>query len=94
MPKPIFSKPIFQSMQLIELLNRLDAEGILAKLYQAGAATITVYSHRELYNHYAALLATPHFADKKSKAALATAEQCGVQVTTVYRALRCMQQEV
>jgi Fe2+ or Zn2+ uptake regulation protein len=81
-------------MQLVELLNKLDSEGILSKLYQAGAATITVYSHRELYNHYMALLATPHFADKKSKAAQATAKHCGVEVATVYRALRAMRQEV
>lgn len=81
-------------MKLIELLNKLDAEGALSKLYQAGAATITVYSHRELYNHCAALLATPHYADKKSKAARATAKQCGVALSTVYRAIRCMERQV
>jgi hypothetical protein len=81
-------------MQLFELLNKLEREGILSKLYQAGAATITVYSQREVYSYYLALLSTPTYADRKSKAIQATSEACKVQPSTVYRAIRCMRQEV
>lgn len=81
-------------MTLFELLNKLDQEGTLGKLYKAGAATLAVYAQREVYSHYLALLSTPTYADRKSKAAHATAEGCGVQLSTVYRAIRSMRREV
>ena len=65
-------------MRLIDLLNQLERDGALSKLYQAGAATLAVYARREIYNTYLALLATPAYADQPSKAAQATAEQCRI----------------
>lgn len=76
------------------LLNQLEAQGTLWQLYQAGAITLTMCSHREIYNYYQALLSTPRYTDWLSKAAQATAEGCKVAWGTVYRALRIMEQQV
>lgn len=53
-----------------------------------------MYSYREIYNQYQALLSSPRYFDRPSKAAQATAEGCKVDVSTVYRALRIMEQQV
>lgn len=81
-------------MRLIDLLNKLEQDGMLTQLYQAGAVTLAVYAQREVYNTYHALLATPQYADQPSKAAYATALECRVARSTVYNALRCLRQEV
>lgn len=81
-------------MRLITLLNQLDQEGVLSKLYQAGAATLAVYAQREVYNHYIALLASPHYSDKRAEAARVTASTCGVSLRSVYRACRAMEQVI
>lgn len=64
-------------MRLIDLLDQFEKEGTLGQLYQAGAVTLA-YSHREMYNTYRALLASPRYADRFSKAAVAAAESCRV----------------
>lgn len=81
-------------MRLIDLLNELEQTGTLGKLYKCGAATLAVYAQREVFNTYAALLATPHYADRRTKAVEATATQCRVSKGTVWRAIRQMQREV
>ena len=81
-------------MRLIQLLNQLEQHGTLGQLYQAGAITLTMYSHREIYNYYQALLSSPRYFDRPSKAAQAMAEGCKVATSTVYRALRIMEQQV
>lgn len=81
-------------MTLIQLLNQLDEVGTLGQLYQAGAVTLTAYSQREIYNHYQALLSSPRYFDRPGRAAVATAEGCRVTRSTVYRALRNMEQQV
>lgn len=81
-------------MRLIDLLNKLEAEGALSQLYQAGAVTLAVYAQREVYNTFCALLATPQFIDQPSKVVAATAMHCRVSKRTVYRALRSMGQEM
>jgi hypothetical protein len=53
-----------------------------------------MYSHREFYNYYQALLSSPRYFDRPQKAALATAEGCKVAKSTVYQALRIMEQQV
>jgi hypothetical protein len=81
-------------VRLIQLLNQLEQQGTLGQLYQAGAITLTMYSHREIYNYYQALLNTPRYTDPPSKAVQATAEGCKAATSTVYRALRIMEHEV
>ncbi len=81
-------------MQLIELLNQLEEKGQLGKLYQAGALNIKCFNHKELVLHYRALLATPTYAEQPTRAVQATAEQCRVARSTVYLAIREMEQAV
>lgn len=81
-------------MRLVDLLNQLEAQGILGQLYQAGAVTLAVYSQREIYNVYHALLSTPRYFDQPTRAVHATATSCRVCRSSVYRALRCMEQQV
>lgn len=81
-------------MRLITLLNQLEQQGTLGQLYQAGAITLTMYSHREIYNYYQALLSSSRYVDRPSKAAAATAQACKVARSTVYRALHVMEQSV
>lgn len=81
-------------MRLIDLLNQLDQNGTLGKLYQAGAATLAVYARREVYNTYLALLATPQYADQRGRAVRATAAQCRVAISSVYRAIGEMERAV
>jgi len=81
-------------MKLIDLLNQLDQAGTLGQLYQAGVVGLAAYSQREIYNYYQALLSSSRYADQPSKAAQATARGCKVARSTVYRALRVMQQAV
>jgi hypothetical protein len=81
-------------MQLIDLLNQLEQKGQLGKLYQAGALNIKCFNHKEIVLHYRALLATPTYADQPARAAQATAATLGIDVTTVYRARREMEQTV
>ena len=79
-------------MQLIDLLNELEKKGQLGKLYQAGALNIKCFNHKEIVLHYRALLATPGYADQPSRAVQATAAALGINVKTVYRARREMEQ--
>lgn len=81
-------------MRLIQLLNQLDEQGTLGQLYQAGVVGLAAYSQREIYNYYHVLLASSRYIDRPHKAALATAEGCKVARSTVYRALRIMEQQV
>lgn len=81
-------------MQLIDLLNKLESQGQLSQLYQAGAINIKCFNYKELVLHYRALLATPTYAEQPSRAALATAEQCRVGLRTVYRAIDEMERAV
>ncbi|MDJ0367386.1 hypothetical protein QMK33_19735 [Hymenobacter sp. H14-R3] len=81
-------------MQLIDLLNQLDQQGRLSQLYQAGALNIKCFNYKELVLHYRALLASPTYAEQPSRAAQATAAQCGVAKSTVYLAIREMEQMV
>jgi hypothetical protein len=81
-------------MQLIDLLNQLEAAGQLAPLYSLGAINIKCFNYKELVLHYRALLASPSYADQPSRAAAATAEQCHVGLRTVYRAIDEMERAV
>lgn len=81
-------------MRLIQLLNQLDEQGTLGQLYQAGVVGLAAYTQREIYNYYHALLSTPRYTDQPSKAVHATAEGCKVDLRTVYRVLRRMEQQV
>lgn len=81
-------------MQLIDLLNHLEAQGQLRQLYQAGALTIATLNHREAYLHYQALLATPRYQDQPTRAVEATMQAYRMKRSTIYRALRNMQQQV
>jgi hypothetical protein len=81
-------------MQLIDLLNQLDRAGTLGQLYQAGVVNLKAYSHREVYGTYRALLASPTYAEQPARAVLATAAQCGVARSTVYLAIREMEQVI
>ena len=81
-------------MRLIDLLNRLEASGMLAPLYKAGVVGLAAYSRREVYNTYQALLATPKFIDKPSKAAAETAATLKIARSTTYLAIREMEREV
>lgn len=55
---------------------------------------LAAYSQRETYNYYHALLSSSRYVDQSSKAATATAQGCKVAKSTVYRALRIMEQQV
>jgi hypothetical protein len=79
-------------MRLIDLLNQLEEKGQLGKLYQAGALNIKCFNHKEIVLHYRALLAMPGYVDQPTRAAEATAVALGVDVSTVYRARREMEQ--
>jgi hypothetical protein len=81
-------------VRLIQLLNQLDEQGTLGQLYQAGVVGLAAYSQREIYNYYHALLSTPQYLDRPHKAAVATADGCKVARSSVYRALRIMEQRV
>ena len=81
-------------MRLIDLLNQLDHAGTLTRLYQCGVLNLKAYSHREIALRYRALLATPTYAEQPSRAVRATAEQCGVARSTVYLAIRDMEQTI
>lgn len=81
-------------MQLIDLLNQLEAKGQLGKLYQAGALNIKCFNHKEIVLHYRALLATPAYAEQTARAVQATATQCGVARSTVYAAIREMERPI
>ena len=81
-------------MQLIDLLNQLDKAGTLAQLYRAGVVNLKAYSHREILLHYRALLLMPTYADQPTAAALSTAQTLGIDVSTVYRARREMEQVI
>jgi hypothetical protein len=81
-------------MQLIDLLNQLEQKGQLGKLYQAGALNIKCFNHKEIVLHFRALLATPNYADQPTKAAQDTATALGIDVSTVYRARREMEQAI
>lgn len=81
-------------MQLINLLDQLEQQGQLGQLYQAGALNLATLNHREAYHYYQALLATPRYHDQRTRAVEATAEYCRMQCSTVYRAIRSMQQPV
>lgn len=81
-------------MKLIDLLNQLEAQGLLSPLYQAGALTLATLNHREAYLHYCALLASPRYQDRPTRAVEATAAVFRMEKCTVYRALRSMQRPV
>jgi hypothetical protein len=81
-------------MQLIDLLNQLEEKGQLGKLYQAGALNIKCFNHKEIVLHYRALLATATYAEQPARAIQVTAEQCGVARSTVYAAIREMEQAI
>lgn len=81
-------------MQLIDLLNQLEAKGQLGKLYQAGALNIKCFNYKEIVLHYRALLATPTYAEQPSQAAQATAKGLGVGLRTVYRAIDEMERAI
>jgi hypothetical protein len=81
-------------MKLADLLNSMEQQGVLAPLYKAGVVTLVAYAQREVYNTYQAFLASPHYTDRKSDAAAATAATCRVGLRTVYRALKNMSREV
>jgi len=81
-------------MQLIDLLNQLEEKGQLGKLYQAGALNIKCFNHKEIVLHYRALLTMPSYAGEPGRAVRATAEQCKVARSTVYLAIREMEQAV
>jgi hypothetical protein len=79
-------------VRLINLLDQLEAQGLLTRLYQAGVVGLAVYTQREIYNYYHALLSSPSYTDRPHKAALATAEGC--TRVSVYQALRIMEQQM
>jgi hypothetical protein len=81
-------------MRLVDLLNKMEEAGTLGLLYKAGVVTLAVYSRREVYNTYQALRATPAYIDRPSNAAKATAASCRVARSTVYTAIREMEQEL
>jgi len=81
-------------MRLVDLLNDMEQAGTLGLLYKVGVVGLAVYSRREVYNTYQALRATPAYVDKPSGAAQATAARCHVARSTVYMAIREMEQEV
>jgi Fe2+ or Zn2+ uptake regulation protein len=81
-------------VRLIDLLDQLEAQGLLSRLYQAGALTLATLNHREAYLHYCALLASPHYLDQPTRAVEATAAAFRMGKRTVYRALDSMQQAV
>jgi Fe2+ or Zn2+ uptake regulation protein len=81
-------------MRLVDLLNQLEAQGLLSRLYQAGALTLATLNHREVYLHYCTLLASPRYLDKPTRAVEATAMAFRMGKCTVYRALRNMQRQV
>jgi hypothetical protein len=81
-------------MQLIDLLNKLEAAGQLSPLYQAGVLNIKCFNYKEIVLHYRALLAMPGYVDQPTRAAEATAMALGVDVSTVYRARREMERAV
>ena len=81
-------------MKLIDLLNQLEAQGLLSPLYQAGALTLATLNHREAYLHYHTLLASPRYQDRPTRAVEATAAALRTGTATVYRALRSMQRVV
>jgi len=81
-------------VKLIDLLNQLEAQGLLSPLYQAGALTLATLNHREAYLHYYTLLASPRYQDRPTRAVEATAAAFRTGTATVYRALRSMQQVV
>ena len=81
-------------MQLLDLLNQLDAAGTLGQLYRAGILNLKCYNYREIVSVHRALLATPTYADQPTRAARAAARQCQVGVATVYRAIAEMAQDV
>jgi len=81
-------------MQLIDLLNELEQKGQLGKLYQAGALNIKCFNYKEIVLHFRALLATPMYADQPTRAAKTTASVLGIDLSTVYRARREMEQAI
>ncbi|MGI4741389.1 MAG: hypothetical protein ACRYG7_39995 [Janthinobacterium lividum] len=51
-------------------------------------------NHLKAYLYYLALLATPRYHNQRTRTIEATAEYCRMQLSTVYRAIRNMQQPV
>ncbi|MGI4864630.1 MAG: hypothetical protein ACRYFZ_11970 [Janthinobacterium lividum] len=81
-------------MKLIDLLIQLENQGQLTPLYKSGALNIKAKNYMEIALHYRALLVTPAYVDQPSRAARATAAQCRVARSTVYLAIREMQQDL
>lgn len=80
--------------KLISVLNELAESGLLNRLYQAKACTLTAYNYRDIYLYLQALLTTPRYVDHRAEAVRETARQCGVSRQTVERAVREMEQDV
>jgi Fe2+ or Zn2+ uptake regulation protein len=89
-------QPTRPVLRLIDLLDQLEAQGLLTRLYQAGALNLAAIEHRQQYQYYQALRLTPHYQehDQRTRAIEATAKRYRVTSATVYRALRLMQQPV
>jgi hypothetical protein len=89
-------QPTRPVLRLIDLLDQLDVQGLLTRLYQAGALNLATIEHRQQFQYYQALQLTPHYQDhdQRARAIEATARRYRVTQTTVYRALRLMQQPV
>ena len=79
-------------MRVIDHLNNLQAAGLLLPLYRAGLVPIRAYTYREVYLTYAALRCLPRYTEHLLDAARETAQQCGVNLSTVYRARELMEQ--
>jgi len=54
-------QPTRPVLRLIDLLDQLDAQGLLTRLYQAGALNLAAIEHRQQYQHYQALRLTHHY---------------------------------
>ena len=62
--------------------------------YLDRALTLATLNYREAYLHYRALLASPRYRDRPTRAVEATAAAFRMEKCTVYRALRNMQRVV
>ena len=85
-------QPTCPVLRLIDLLDQLKAQGLLTRLYQAGALNLAAIERRQQYQHYQALRLMPHYQnhDQRTRAIKATAKRYRVTSTSVYRALRIM----
>ncbi len=75
---------------MIELLNKLETDGTLKRLLDAGFISYKVCFHKQLYEHWNRNVIG---GMKSNEAALSTSVEFNITKGTVWKAIKSMQQK-